>query len=259
LLDADLAACSASLARIYTDLGFQDRALVEGWQSVNADPADFSGHRFLADSYSALPRHEIARVSELLQSQLLQPINITPVQPELAESNLFILNDAGPSNLSFNEFNPLFNRDRYALQLAGIAGGHDTLGDEIVASAVQGKVSLSAGQFHYETDGWRVNNDQRQNIYNLFAQVELSPKTSVQAEFRSRDFDHGDLSQYFGSNNFLPNLRQDEDTRTARLGFHHEFSPGSDLIGSAIYQHLEASSSYSLPVVNFGLNTGADS
>jgi Tfp pilus assembly protein PilF/opacity protein-like surface antigen len=259
LLDADLAARSASLGRIYTDLGFQDLALVEGWKSVNSDPADFSGHRFLADSYSALPRHEIARVSELLQSQLLQPINITPVQPELAESNLFILNDAGPSNPSFNEFNPLFNRDRYALQMAGIAGGHGTLGDEVVVSAVQGKMSLSAGQFHYESDGWRENNDQRQNIFNLFAQYEISPKTSVQAEFRARDFNHGDLSQYFGSNNFLPNLRQDDDTRTVRLGFHHEFSPGSDIIGSAIYNHNDGGASYSLPVIKFGLDSGSDS
>ncbi len=35
LLDADLAARSASLGRIYTDLGFQQLALVEGWKSVN--------------------------------------------------------------------------------------------------------------------------------------------------------------------------------------------------------------------------------
>jgi len=55
LLDADLAARSASLARIYSDLGFQQRALVEGWKSVNTDPSDFSGHRFLADTYAALP------------------------------------------------------------------------------------------------------------------------------------------------------------------------------------------------------------
>jgi Tfp pilus assembly protein PilF len=259
LLDSDLAARSASLARIYADLGFQDRALVEGWQSVNADPADFSGHRFLADSYSALPRREIARVSELLQSQLLQPINIDPVQPHLAESNLFILNNAGPSDLSFNEFNPLFNRDRYALQLAGVAGGHGTLGDEVVVSTVQGKMSLSAGQFHYESDGWRENNDQRQSIYNLFAQYEISPKTSVQAEFRARDFNHGDLSQYFGTNNFLSTLRQNDDTRSVRLGFHHEFSPGSDLIGSTIYEHDNLSFSVPSPVVSFGVNTGSDS
>jgi hypothetical protein len=193
LLDADLAARSASLGRIYTDLGFQQIALVEGWKSVNYDPADFSGHRFLADSYSALPRHEIARVSELLQSQLLQPINITPVQPHLAESNLFILDGAGPGDLSFNEFNPLFNRDRLTLQLGGIAGGQNTFGDEVVFSGVQGKASFSVGQFHYETDGFRENNDQRQNIYDAFVQYSLSYETSVQAEFRTRDFDHGDL------------------------------------------------------------------
>ncbi|HEY6072305.1 MAG TPA: FecR domain-containing protein, partial [Anaerolineales bacterium] len=70
LLDGDLAARSASLGRIYNDLGFQQIALVEGWKSVNYDPSNYSAHRFLADSYAALPRHEIARVSELLQSQL---------------------------------------------------------------------------------------------------------------------------------------------------------------------------------------------
>ncbi len=89
LLDSDLAARSASLARIYNDLGFQQLGLVEGWKSVNTDPGNFSAHRFLADSYSALPRHEIARVSELLQSQLFQPINITPIQPQSGRKQLF--------------------------------------------------------------------------------------------------------------------------------------------------------------------------
>jgi len=239
LLDSDLAARSASLGRIYTDLGFQQLALVEGWKSVNTDPADFSGHRFLADSYSALPRHEIARVSELLQSQLLQPINITPVQPHLAESNLFILDGAGPGDLSFNEFNPLFNRDRLTLQLGGIAGGQNTFGDEVVFSGVQGKASFSVGQFHYETDGFRDNNDQKQDIYDAFVQYSLSYKTSVQAEFRSRDFNHGDLAVKFGNpfdpGNFLEELREEDDIRSIRFGFHHAFNPHSDLIGSASY------------------------
>ncbi len=241
LLDADLAARSASLARIYSNLGFQDLALIEGWKSVNSDPADFSGHRFLADSYSALPRHEMARVSELLQSQLLQPINITPVQPHLAESNLFILEGAGPADLSFNEFNPLFNRNRYSLQVSSIIGENSTFGEEIAVAAVQGKASISAGQFFYKSNGWRENNDQKQNIYNLFAQVELTPKTSVQAEFRSRDFDHGDLTLFFGRDNYLPTLRQDEEERTMRFGFRHAFSPGSALLGSFIYRHWDAS------------------
>jgi len=235
LLDADLAARSASLARIYTDLGFQDLALIEGWKSVNTDPADFSGHRFLADSYSALPRHEIARVSELLQSQLLQPINITPVQPHLAESNLHILEGAGPADLSFNEFNPLFNRNRYSLQVSSIIGENSTFGEEIVVSAVQDKASISAGQFFYKSDGWRENNDQKQNIYNLFAQVGLTPKTSVQAEFRSRDFEHGDLTLFFGEDNFTPKSRMNDEEQTIRFGFNHAISQSSNLLGSFIY------------------------
>jgi tetratricopeptide (TPR) repeat protein len=108
LLDGDLAARSASIGRIYNDLGFQQRALVEGYRSLNFDPTNYSAHRFQADLYAALPRHEIARVSELLQSQLLQPVNITPIQPRLAESNLLAISAGGPSDLSFNEFNPLF-------------------------------------------------------------------------------------------------------------------------------------------------------
>jgi tetratricopeptide (TPR) repeat protein len=236
LLDADLAARSASLARVYSDLGFDQLALVEGWKSVNTDPADFSAHRFLSDSYSALPRHGIARVSELLQAQLLQPINITPLQPHLEESNLSILSGAGPSELSFNEYNQLFNRNRYSLQVSGLAGSGSTFGNELVVSGVQGNVSFSAGQFHYETDGFRKNDDQKQDIYNIFAQVSLSPKTSVQAEFRSRDFDRGDLMLLFNPDDFDRDLRQADRIRSVRLGLHHSFSPNSDFIASLIYQ-----------------------
>ena len=255
LLDSDLAARSASLGRIYTDLGFQQVALVEGWKSVNTDPADFSGHRFLADSYSALPRHEIARVSELLQSQLLQPININPVQPHLAESNLSILDGAGPADLSFNEFNPLFNRNRLALQLSGIAGGQNTFGDEIVFSGVQGKASFSIGQFHYETDGFRENNDLTKNIYNAFAQIALSPKTSILAELRSKDTKEGDLPLLFDPDNFSPFLRNKADSDSIRLGLRHSFTPNSDLIATVIYENRDSTAhekiSFLPPIVPF--------
>jgi tetratricopeptide (TPR) repeat protein len=239
LLDSDLAARSASLARIYSDLGFQQLALVEGWKSVNTNPANYSAHRFLADSYTALPRHEIARVSELLQSQLLQPINTNPVQPHLAESNLFILNGAGPSDLSFNEFNPLFNRNRLALQVGGIAGTHNTFGEEVVQSGVWDRLSYSIGQFHYQTDGFRKNNYLKEDIYNVFVQGMLSYNTSVQGEFRSTEKTLGDLSLNFFPYDFLPHLRQKDETESIRLGFHHAFSPRSDLIGSFMYQAAE--------------------
>jgi tetratricopeptide (TPR) repeat protein len=236
LLDEDLAARSASLGRIYDDLGFQQLALVEGWKSVNTDPANYSAHRFLADSYSALPRHEIARVSELLQSQLLQPININPVQPSLAERNLFILEGAGPSSPSFNEFNPLFNRNRLALQASGVAGSQGTWGDEVAFSGLKNRFSFSVGQFHFETDGFRENNDQDQNIYDVFVQGSLSHKTSVLAEFRAFDRGRGDLGLDFITEDFFRNQRQTDRYKSGRIGFHQAFSPGSDFVGTVVYE-----------------------
>jgi hypothetical protein len=65
-------------------------------------------------------------VSELLQSQLLQPLNVTPIQPRQGAGSLFLLSAEGPSTLSTNEFNPLFNRNRLTGQLQGLGGNQDT-------------------------------------------------------------------------------------------------------------------------------------
>jgi tetratricopeptide (TPR) repeat protein len=239
-LDADLAARSASLARIYSDLGFQQLALVEGWKSVNTDPANFSAHRFLADSYSILPRHEIARVSELLQSQLLQPLNMTPIQPQLAESNLLLLSAAGPGSLSFNEFNPIFNRNGVTFQTSAMAGENDTYGGEAVLAAIYKKLSFSLGGFRFQTDGWRKNADQKDNIGNAFMQVELSPSTSLQAEYRYRNIEFGDLQLRFFRENFFRGQRNNEERNFFRVGARHDLSPSSILLASFSFQHADS-------------------
>jgi tetratricopeptide (TPR) repeat protein len=239
LLDEDLAARSATQARIYNEIGFQQRALVEGWASLNVDPSNYSAHRFLSDSYAALPRHEIARVSELLQAQLLQPINLDPIQPQLAESALFILRGAGPAVPSLNEFNPLFNRNRFALLASGAAGGRDTWGDEVVISGIANRLSYSAGQFHYETDGFRPNNDLEHNIYNVFLQAEIAYNASVQAEFRHTNIDSGDITRPFFPGLVSPDFRETVRAQSVRLGFRYGLAPHSDIITSLIYGHLE--------------------
>jgi tetratricopeptide (TPR) repeat protein len=251
MLDQDLAARSASLGRIYRDLGFEQLALVEGWKSVNTDPSNYSGHRFLADTYSALPRHEIARVSELLQSQLLQPININPIQPSLAESNSFILSGAGPTDPAFNEFNPLFNRNRLALQANAVAGENDTVGDDLVFSGVRDKFSFSVGQNYYRTDGFRENNDLEQQLYNVFAQASLTPKTSIQVEYRYKDIEYGDLPLRFDPENFITTVRREDRINSARLGFHHQFSPGHDIIANVQFGNIDSSTMDTDPFFSF--------
>ena len=252
LLDSDLAARSASQARIYSDLGFQQLALVEGWKSVNTDPTNYSAHRFLADSYAVLPRHEIARVSELLQAQLLQPLNMTPIQPRLAESNLFLMSAGGPSALSFNEFSPLFNRNGVTAQASGLAGEHDAFAGEGVLAGIAGIGSYSIGYSHFETDGFRSNNDQEDDILNIFIQTELTHQTSFQTEFRYRDRNNGDLELRFFENDFSPFLREETKNTGLRLGLRHAFSPRSILLASYIYQYKNINFHDATP--NFGIN-----
>ena len=254
LLDSDLAARSASLGRLFADLGFQDLALVEGWKSVNTDPTNYSAHRLLADSYAAQPRHEIARVSELFQSQMLQPLNTTPIQPALGESSLFLLSAQGPGALSFNEFNPLFNRNQVNAQGSFLLGQDNTWSGEGIAAGIYKKVSFSAGYSAFQTDGFRVNNSQDDKIANAFAQVELGPSTSVQAEVRHRNLETGDLELRFREDDFSPLLREKDNGTSVRVGLRQDFGPGATLLAS--YMHANKDHDFTEPDFLPGLDVG---
>jgi tetratricopeptide (TPR) repeat protein len=254
LLDSDSAARSASLGRIYNDLGFQQRGLLEGWNSVNQDPSNYSAHRLLADNYAALPRHEVSRLSELLKAQLLQPINITPVQPQAAESNILILDGLGSSITSFNEYNPLFTRNRFALQASGFYGSRDTISDEVVQSGVWDRFSYSLGQFHYQTDGFRPNNDQKKNIYNFFAQAEITKDTNVQVELRRSEHEFGDINQGFYKDKFSPTDIGFKDSDIVRGGLHHAFAENSDLLMSVLHKEEDSGGLVTIPGLQLELD-----
>lgn len=235
LLDQDQAARGSSLARIYDNLGFERRALMETAKSLSLDPASQSAHRFLSDAYMNIPRYDIARVSELLQAQLLQPINVNPVQPHLAVADLNIITGTGPAVAGFNEFAPLLERNKPQLVASGIFGSHSTLGNETVLSALYGRASVSVGQFHYDTKGFRPNNDQTHNVYNAFIQYAVTPRFNVQAEVRSRKTEHGDLLLNFNPNSFDPGKRRELTEDTARVGARFSLSPQQDIIASVMY------------------------
>jgi len=137
---------------------------------------------------------------------------MTPIQPHLAESNLFLISAGGPAALSFNEFNPIFNRNGVNFQTTGLAGENNTYAGEGVLSGIYQKAAFSLGGFHFQTDGWRRNADQNDTIANAFLQFEFSPQTSVQAEVRRRETKLGDLQQRFFLEDFLPGQKQKSDS-----------------------------------------------
>jgi len=245
LLDSDEASRSASLGRIYSDLGFQNLAMVEGWNSLNTDPTNFSAHRLLADSYAAQPRHEIARVSELFQSQMLQPVNTTPIQPSLGESSLFLISSQGPAALSFNEFNPLFNRDQINFQGSLLTSGDDTLAGEGIVAGIEKRFSYSAGYSGYSTDGFRENSFQDDKIGNLFTQFELGSTTSAQVEARYRKRETGDLELRFLEDDFSPFQTETTEGANVRVGLRQEVGPAVTLLAS--YMYSDRDTDFALP------------
>ncbi len=244
LLDQDEAARGTSLARIYQELGFDRQARNEAYKSLQSSPQNHSAHRLLSDSYFGEPRYETVRLSELLLSQLLQPLNTSPIQPQLAASRLGILDGAGPSASGFSEYTPLFTRNGLDFQLNAIKGSNASVGDDLILSGLKDRISFSLSQFHYKTDGWRENNDLRQDIQNAFLQAALSSSTSVQFEYRHQKAKYGDLAFAFEPDYFNPYERNELERSIGRIGLQHQFSPNSRLLASAIYQDMQQSNQW---------------
>lgn len=244
LLDKDRAARGTSLARVYSDLGFVELGINESTKSLALDPADASAHRFLSDAYQNVRRREIARVSELLQAQMLQDVNITPVQPSLSETSLNVVTLGGPANAGFNEFTPLFQRNQAQGNVAVFGGNNSTVGGEAVVSATQDRYSVSVGAFTYRTDGWRLNNGLEQQVYNAFMQAAITDKLNVQAEFMRRKSTEGDLAFNFDPDEFSTLNTKEREQYSARIGLRYSPSPFTHILLSAIHGNYEEQPDY---------------
>jgi len=245
LLDRDEAARGSSLARIFETLGFERRAIMETAKSLSFDPSNHSAHRFLSDTYANTPRHEAARVSELLQAQLLQPINVNSVQPHMAVADLNIITNTGPSNPGFNEFTPLMERSKPQLVTSGVVGNNGTLGNELVFSKFNERTSISLGQFHYESKGFRSNNDQNHDVLNAFVQHAVTSKLNLQAEVRTRSTHHGNLLLDFDRDTNNPRapqnrFRREIDQNTARIGAKYDLAVNQNILLSGLYADRES-------------------
>jgi len=249
LLDKDRAARGTSLARAYKNMDFSRLGINESTQSLTYDPANASAHRFLSDSYVNVRRREISRVSELLQAQMMQDVNINPVQPSVSSTNLNIVTAGGPASAGFNEFTPLFERNKTQINMSGFGGNNDTHGGEAVVTSVQDNYSISAGAFHYFTDGFRDNNDLRHKIYNLYGQAAVTPAINLQAEVRHRDSKNGDIPMNFDQDDFSENFKRNFKETTTRVGARFSPSPSSNLLLSFIYSDREEDQSDGSSVV----------
>jgi outer membrane receptor protein involved in Fe transport len=129
----------------------------------------------------------------------------------------------------------LFERNRAQFNGSGSVGTQDTWSGEAVVSGVYNWLSLSAGAYHYETDGWRPNTDAEHDIQNVYLQAAVTPELNLQFEYRSRDTSYGDLATDFDPNVFLPDLNRELEQDIARAGVRYSPTPNSDILLSYMY------------------------
>ena len=241
LLDQDLPARTAGLGGIYSDISFEQLKLAKAFQLLNTETSDHLGHLLIADGYLTQTGKETARVSELLQAELLEPENAIYLSPQLAEANSISLQNFSSAKASLNEYSPLFLRDGVGLKTVATLGNYGTRSDELLLVARKDRLSFSLGQYHYETDGVRPNNNLNQNNYRGLIQFKLFPQTNIQLEVGAGSKDQGDrrFVARFEPISFSESLKQSDNSRITRLGLKHTFLNDSTLLGSLYQRKLD--------------------
>jgi len=235
-IDADLATRSSSVARVDAELGFDRLALADAWHAVDGSPSDYAGHRLLADAYSREPREQIARVSELWVAQLQQPANLTPIPAQLGQPSTFLAAHLGPGLAAFNELGSPVTKNGLRLQASGATAGNGTSGTEMAVAGLHDRVSYGFGQYHFESDGFRTNNDRDERVANAFVQFRPAVDTNLQLELRSTRNTHGDLALAFDPGAYSPLLREEDASDSLRFGARYNLTAHDSLLASVIHE-----------------------
>ncbi len=235
-LDADEATRTASQAEIYRELGFDTLAQRAAARAVSTAPSEHGGHRQLAEAYADNPQYDAARASEVLQAQLLQPLSATPILPLLGETNLLAIEGAGPSALGFREYNAMFVREKPWLSVSGLGGSNNTGAGEVSLSGVYDRFSYAVSQYHYETAGYRDNNDARYDVTSAYTKFQANEHISFLLQAASREEDRGDLNESLLSDQELPFINVENKIDSVLLGSHVKISSDIDVLATLGYQ-----------------------
>jgi tetratricopeptide (TPR) repeat protein len=260
LLDQDGAVRNVTKARIYQDLDFKELVRREAYKSLQTSAYNHSAHRLLADSYKCVPKLVRATRSELLQSQLLQPLNGIPNHSGLTAGKL---GNSDCTTSGFSEYSSLFIRNGLNLHLNAGGGSNNAVFNNLVLSGLHNRIAFSLGQYHYRTDFSLEDSDSELNIYKAFVQADITPSTSIQFEYTQSDSDrrYPILNSANEPGELDNRVRVEPKRQLGRVGLHHQFNSNGHLIASIVENDLMDSSSLLSSVYdpNYPLSDGSES
>jgi len=124
LLDEDSAIQSASLSRVYRDLGFEQRGKIEAIRAIYSDYENSSAHRLLSETQDSV-FGAASSLSERRIADLFSPLSINVV-------------DSIGSSVSLNEYSSLFERDGWR---TGVSAGFRSESDQYSAGVISANKS----------------------------------------------------------------------------------------------------------------------
>ena len=233
LLDRDLAMRSADLAVLYTDAGMADVSDYLATRSILQDPANFSGHLFLANSLQNREqtlvsdrRLESARSSELLTANLLAPIG---------SANLSQL-------LSQQDHLQYFSNPPFALNTTLDYQSNQSWKHQTSGFGTLGKLSYAVDGVYLDQSGQRPNQNRDLRQASVQLKYHLTPNDSIYLQVGTRREDGNDLKSYYDPNEASNTLRFDsEQPANLLLGYHREWSPNSRtlFLGARLEENLQ--------------------
>lgn len=257
-LGEDRAIRGAAIARTYDTLGFTEQAVREGARGAEQDPANAAAHRVLADVLRGRENADTARASSAFRAQVFEPPSTAPIQPSLTESDLALLNGPGATRPSFAELSPFFESDGMRADLLGFGGTQSTFGDEASFTALHRGVAVGVGQFHYQTDGFRTNNDVRHDVVSVRLKGQATPWLDLFGEYRYRSTDGGDRTLEFDLRDVDESVEIRDERNLFRLGGHARIGADHDVavVGTYIRTNDGRRSGEGTPAVPFLISAG---
>ena len=192
-LDDDLALRHAAIGATYASLGLRSLGKRHAARALAANPGNADVHALIADLARDQPRLGMARISERLQAQMLQPLAAAPVSASeyLLERERTVR--ATHYTTGSSDYSGLFDARPPRLQASVLAGSDNAFGSDVLYAGRIDRLAYDLGYFRFDTDGFREGADVRDEGRNGFIQLSLNEALALQLEARHTEKHHGDL------------------------------------------------------------------
>lgn len=212
LLDEDSAVQSASLSRVYRDLGFERRGRIEAISAIYDDYENSSAHRLLSETEDNVVG-AAASVSERRIADLFAPLSINVV-------------DSIGTSVSLNEYSSLFERDGWR---TGVSAGYRSYDDQfesgVLSANKSGNVVTGLSASGVVSDGLADDPRTSDGRVGISFQAQPSWADRFLVEARGSFFDNNQTAE-----------SENNANGAGLISYLHRFSPDTTAVVQSAYR-----------------------